>query len=807
MKKKFVLLLLSLFVAIATTYAQQETNKQALEQISIEQNKAWQIAEKRVQQYAKDNNIELRTELEDGTVIAFVDVVDGQPVFYKTDNSGAAITTKANTLWTNPNFGGGITGAGFDKVAIWDGGKVRTTHQEFNNTGSSRISLGDNASNSDHATHVAGTIIAGGVQASAKGMAFEASLKSYDWDNVESEMATAATQGYVISNHSWGHISGWYSNGYGWQFYGNSGESEDYKFGCYTSDARTWDNICYNAPYFLIVKSAGNDRGEGPSYAGTGGQPGLDGGTEGYDCIATMGVSKNILTVGAVNKVLNYTGPSSVVMSSFSGWGPADDGRIKPDIVAAGVNLYSSVATSNSSYSTYSGTSMSSPNTTGSLVLLHQYYQQLYDATMRSSTIKAVAIHTAEECGPHEGPDYMYGWGLLNVEKGAQVIKDKAEKNTIDELTLTNNQTFERTINVVAGEPLRVTICWIDPQGTAYSSLNNRTPVLVNDLDLKITNASGSTVYYPYKLNYSNPSAAATKNSTNNVDNVEQVYIAAPTTGTYKIVVTHKGTLQGGSQAFSLIATYAQSSSSASTDATLSNLTVNPGTLTPSFNANTTNYTVNVANNVSSITITGTANHSGATVSGNGNKTLAVGSNPFAIVVTAEDGTTTKTYNVTVNRAYLTHQITATVVGGNGLIAPEGIIEIIDNQNQLFTMIPNAGYVVDQILVDGTNVGNSESYLFENVTANHTISVSFKKTTGLDENQTLQLTIYPNPTTGEVTIESNNAIEHIQLYDLNGCLLQEQYVNQTKVLLDLSNYSAETYILNVDGKILKVSKR
>jgi YD repeat-containing protein/predicted outer membrane repeat protein len=87
----------------------------------------------------------------------------------------------------------------------------------------------------------------------------------------------------------------------------------------------------------------------------------------------------------------------------------------------------------------------------------------------------------------------------------------------------------------------------------------------------------------------------------------------------------------------------------ASSDASLRNLTVSSGTL--SFDAETTSYTVNVANNVTSIDVTGTANHDGATVEGNvTNKTLDVGDNPVSITVTAEDGVTTRTYTVTVHR-------------------------------------------------------------------------------------------------------------------------------------------------------------
>jgi hypothetical protein len=78
-----------------------------------------------------------------------------------------------------------------------------------------------------------------------------------------------------------------------------------------------------------------------------------------------------------------------------------------------------------------------------------------------------------------------------------------------------------------------------------------------------------------------------------------------------------------------------------STDATLSALSVSNGTLTPAFDANTTEYTVSTT--VSSIIINATANDAAATVSGAGTKALDYGDNTFEVVVTAEDGITTAT--------------------------------------------------------------------------------------------------------------------------------------------------------------------
>lgn len=556
MKKIFIILML--IVIGVPVLAQIDTDRAALEQFANEQNQEWQKARKRAEKYAKDNNIELRVVMNDGTIMQLVDVENGLPVYSITDNIGAAITTRANELWPEGNVGVAITGEGFDQVGMWDGGAIYVQHQEFNNTGSARVTQADYSySISDHATHVCGTIIAGGVDADAKGMAYLAEIKAYDWDNVDSEMSTAASNGMVISNHSWGYITGWNSSNGQWTWTGDASVSpnEDYKFGYYNSNSRSWDIICRNAPYFLIVKSAGNDRGDGPDNAGTAGVPEIDGGTDGYDCISAAGLAKNVITIGAVEKVYNYTSPSDVVMSSFSAWGPTDDGRIKPDVVACGVDVYSSIydGTGTATYDEMSGTSMSSPNATGTLVLLHQLYQQQYNSTMRSSTIKGLVIHTADECGNAPGPDYTYGWGLINAERAGVVILEDAMQNTIDEIALANGNSYERTVSVSGNAPLRATICWTDLQGTIGSpSLNNRTPKLVNDLDLRIVDQAGNT-YYPYKLDPENPSAAATTDSKNSVDNVEHIFIDAPEAGSYTIIVDHVGTISGGEQIFSLV--------------------------------------------------------------------------------------------------------------------------------------------------------------------------------------------------------------------------------------------------------------
>lgn len=539
--------------------AQTETNIEALMLHANEAEIEWNQMRERAENFAIEHDVPLRFELEDGTTYQLVDVVDGQPVFFQTYNLGAAHTTRANELWDGGSLGLDVSGEGYDKIGIWDGGRVRTTHLEFNNTGSARVVQMDGAGGfNDHATHVAGTIAAGGVDGDAKGMIYKGELKTYDWNNFLNELNQAAASGMEISNHSWGYSTGWHWTGSTWVWNGNANVSpvEDYLFGFYSSSSRQLDVVAYNAPYHLIVVATGNDRGEGPHDAGTGGLPEKDGGEDGFDCVDHFGIAKNTLAVGNIREIMNYQDPSQVIVNNSSSWGPADDGRIKPDLVAKGTNVYSPTAANNASYASLTGTSMASPNAAGTLAQLQKLYQDLNGGQpMRAATLKGLAIHTTDEAGPHPGPDYMFGWGVLNAERAAEVILDNEGQVAIDELVLNNGATYEREVEVAGGNPMWVTLSWTDQPGIVQSpSLNPRDPHLRNDLDLRIIGPDGTT-YYPWKLDYNEPEAPATNDAKNYVDNVELVYIPMAEAGTYTILVDHEGTLVGGSQAFSLILT------------------------------------------------------------------------------------------------------------------------------------------------------------------------------------------------------------------------------------------------------------
>ncbi len=541
------------FVCIAAASFGQtiEGMQKNLNQLKTEQLIVDRVQAQKVKEFASRNNIPIRYT-DDFRTTLLVGIDDsGIPVFLSTDNEKAAITTGVVKLRNDGPLGLNLEGSGV-KLGVWDGGKV--AHFEYN----SRVLSTEGATNDSHATHVTGTILASGINPAAKGMAPKATIVSFDFNNALSEMASLAKpdqSSIILSNHSYGFVTGWDCTVNPCQWRGNPAISsqEDYRFGFYSSNTRSWDVIANNAPYYLMIKSAGNDRsaGSGSVYPAD-----CNGGT-GYDCIEEQAAAKNIFTIGAVNAVLNYADPSSVIMSSFSGWGPTDDGRIKPDIVADGVSVFSTLL--NDSYGNLSGTSMSSPNVTGSLTLIQELYKKLNGGNfMLSSTLKALSIHTAKEAGAFAGPDYNFGWGLLDVESAAKLLLKRDDQNIfVKELVLKDGEVFNLTLQPRANQRITATLVWNDPAGTpAPISLDPTTSMLVNDLDMRLIDNNG-VQQFPWSLNPETSALGqAAIRADNFRDNVEKIEFENPEERSYTLRINSKRLLVGGSQQFSVIVSY-----------------------------------------------------------------------------------------------------------------------------------------------------------------------------------------------------------------------------------------------------------
>src|SRR5690606_9735297 len=280
----------------------------------------------------------------------------------------------------------GIIGTGM-KVGVWDGGVGLVNHNAF--TGG-RYVIKDNgngasglkAEGKEHAAHVSGTVAGAGFgDGTTMGFAYGAQVYAYNWFDDLSEMATAAaatSNPIYTSNHSYGvPVS-------------NS------VLGQYNQDARAIDLVAYNAPYYVSVWAAGNDRDDINNKAG------------GKDLLANEGVAKNTVVVAATLGTENFsgiTGSSSVsggnpFIASFSNFGPTDDFRIKPDIAAKGVNVKSISNTGISSTTTMQGTSMAAPAVTGVFTLWQGYHKDVFNRYMTAASVRALMAHTARETGP-----------------------------------------------------------------------------------------------------------------------------------------------------------------------------------------------------------------------------------------------------------------------------------------------------------------------------------------------------------------------------------------------------------------------
>lgn len=469
------------------------------EERNAERQRKASAREERIEAYLEKTGEPRDTIINGGKRIIY-DVEDGKPIYKSTCNTNAAKSNGVHHVQSGGSLGLDLTGKNLVRsLGLWDGGNALRTHQEFGD----RVTYGENTGSEEHGTHVAGTMIGAGVQSNARGMAYEAEIVSYDFSNDESEMSLEAQNGCILSNHS-------------------------YMSGQFTKYGRDWDILANNNPYYSIMKAAAN---EGPS----------------YNTMPINSNSKNVLTVGSgADQANGYVGPN-VSVSSFSSRGPTPDGRIKPDFISNGAGLTSASNSSNSSYTSMSGTSMACPSASGAAALMQEHYYMTHgNVYMLSSTLKGLIINSTDEVGG-DGPDYNSGYGYINAGSACKIISDNngGAGYLINELTLANGETFEIDAVPVPGEEVNITLCWNDPAASSSSGTESK---LVNDLDLRVD--ENGTVHMPWKCNPASPSSSATKGD-NSADNVEKIEIANAN-GSLTIKVSHKGSLSSV-QTYSLV--------------------------------------------------------------------------------------------------------------------------------------------------------------------------------------------------------------------------------------------------------------
>jgi hypothetical protein len=441
--------------------------------------------------------------------------------------------------------GYGLTGNGIN-TAIWDGGHVDDTHLDF--TG--RVIFDDFPVPPSpppygvHATHVAGTMAGAGIINSLyKGVAPQATIISFDWDfNIIEHNNT-----HEVSQNSWG--------------YGVSSDNGNCSwYGDYDIDSPDYDDIVTGVlvldTHIPVVFAGGNERNDGDCGMSSV-LPYIN-----YGNITPGGTTaKNTITVGAINS-------DNDTMTDFSSWGPTDDGRIKPEVVAPGDESGSSAIRSTAPGDTYlemQGTSMSAPAVSGSIALLKEQYNKICSTSIKilPSTLKALLTHTARDLLDDTtswynlGPDYASGYGAINIKAAIDMLPFHVQGN------IDHGDLDEYQIVVTRQQDLKVTLVWDDP-AAALGALST----LMNDLDLELEDPNG-VIYHPWVLNPASPADPATT-GTDNINIIEQVSVAtvsATMTGTWTIRV-RGAHVPAGPQRYSLVSPHlADYSNCSNTDA------------------------------------------------------------------------------------------------------------------------------------------------------------------------------------------------------------------------------------------------
>ena len=474
------------------------------------------------------------------------------------NNDGARALAECNLAQAPPYD---LDGSGIN-VMMYDIGRVRGAHVDLAGRVTNKLS----GTISDHSTHVAGTIGGTGTVSEGlyAGMAPNVRIFAYWYElpnplpellyyqnpaNIEWAYDDAINNASVddiadIANNSVG--SNVALNGLDCEIEGNYGVT-----------SALIDSIVRGGlgiP-FRVVWSAGNER-MGPENV-----PGACG-TDYYTVPPPAG-NKNAITVGAV-----YSDDDA--MTTFSSWGPTDDGRIKPDVVAPGsensppegetcpalgspisidpgCGICSCTGPNAQGYGVMRGTSMATPVVTGGLTLLLQDFQAHFpDRSLpRNSTLKAFLAQTAAD-GGNPGPDYQFGFGSVRIRRAIDFMRlDQFLERQVDQ-----GESYVVYFVVESGdEEIELTLAW-DDSPSAPNIVNN----LVNDLDLRLFDPSGGR-HYPWTLNPDDPAANAVRTQADHINNIEQVWIDNPMVGMWRAEVVGYS-IPEGPQPFSLCSSH-----------------------------------------------------------------------------------------------------------------------------------------------------------------------------------------------------------------------------------------------------------
>lgn len=283
----------------------------------------------------------------------------------------------------------------------------------------------------------------------------------------------------------------------------------------YAAAARAYDKSVEARAHLLHVFSAGNTGTEtapNGKYAGIPGFANLSG---------NFKMAKNVLCVGATDS-FNQVLP-------ISARGPAYDGRLKPELVAFGIN----------------GSSESAALVAGAAAVLQQVYRDITDTLPSAAMQRALLLNSCEDLYT-PGPDYRSGYGSLKLDAAVQTLLDgrfasgQLSAGALTEIPITLGAHLHQ---------LRVTLCWNDP-----AAPENAPKALLNNLDLEVVGPNGQT-HLPWVLNttaHADSLLLPARRGRDTLNNTEQVLITLPQAGAYTLRV-HATALQSAAQAFSLV--------------------------------------------------------------------------------------------------------------------------------------------------------------------------------------------------------------------------------------------------------------
>ncbi|HOW69423.1 MAG TPA: S8 family serine peptidase [Phycisphaerae bacterium] len=443
-------------------------------------------------------------------------------------NDSARIVSQVNLVQAAPY---GLDGSGIN-VLLYDAGTAWPDHPDFGG----RVFVRDPSGLSSHATHVAGTIAGSGKAGDGRyrGMAPGVVIQSYGFQYDESGVFLYSNPGDIETDYREAiltHGAEMASNSIGSNVARNGFPCE--LEGSYGVTSAVIDAIVAGSlgTPARVVWAAGNER--------NGGRCGLA-----YATIGPPAPAKNPIIVGAVNS-------NDDSMTWFSGWGPTDDGRLRPDIVAPGCQASDDRGVTSTGldggYTTLCGTSMATPAVTGVSALLLQDYKRLYPGTPLppNAMLKAVLAQTAADLGI-VGPDYQTGYGSVRAREAVDLLRT----GSLREGSLSQGESKTYLVQVPPGTTsLKATVAWDDPPAAV-----NTIPALVNDLDVVAIGPAGTDIHYPWTLEPLHPEREAVRSQPDRLNNLEQVVVDSPEPGLWMVRI-HGYTVPVGPQSYSLVAT------------------------------------------------------------------------------------------------------------------------------------------------------------------------------------------------------------------------------------------------------------